>query len=365
VLAALAVGVTTLISLAVPMELERQWMTVAWAAEVLALVWLAERLDVPTLRRLAWILLAFVAIRLLANPQVVLAYPIGDVPFFNWLLYGYGLPILALAGASVLARRQGAARLAEALHWVSLGLVVAFVSLEIRQYFHRSQIGEGGFLLVEWGTYVIAWLGLAWGALRAARRYPMRPFEWGGRAMTVAAIGLGILSLGLASNPLWRHAAVGETLIVNRLLWCYGVPALLLFFLVRELEARQSKALGVVCAIASLATTFVLVTLEVRQAFHGAWLDSGPTTNAEQYAYSFAWIVLGLVLVVAGIASRARMLRYASLAVLLPAVFKVFLFDTANLEDLYRVFSLLALGVSLMLLAFLYKRFVFRDEGGA
>jgi uncharacterized membrane protein len=43
-------------------------------------------------------------------------------------------------------------------------------------------------------------------------------------------------------------------------------------------------------------------------------------------------------------------------------VFKVFLSDTANLRDLYRVFSLLGLGASLLLLAYLYQRFVFRTR---
>ena len=52
-------------------------------------------------------------------------------------------------------------------------------------------------------------------------------------------------------------------------------------------------------------------------------------------------------------------LRYASLLVMLLAVGKVFLFDTAQLKDLYRVVSFLGLGVSLMLLAYLYNRFVF------
>ena len=48
---------------------------------------------------------------------------------------------------------------------------------------------------------------------------------------------------------------------------------------------------------------------------------------------------------------------------MLVAVGKVFLVDTANLQDLYRVFSLFGLGVSLMLLAYLYQRFVFGGGG--
>jgi len=38
----------------------------------------------------------------------------------------------------------------------------------------------------------------------------------------------------------------------------------------------------------------------------------------------------------------------------------VFLWDLSELKDLYRVFSLLGLGASLLLLAFLYQKVVFR-----
>ena len=39
---------------------------------------------------------------------------------------------------------------------------------------------------------------------------------------------------------------------------------------------------------------FVLVTLEVRQAFRGTFLDGGSMSDAEQYAHSLAWIVFGI-----------------------------------------------------------------------
>ena len=65
------------------------------------------------------------------------------------------------------------------------------------------------------------------------------------------------------------------------------------------------------------------------------------------------------MMLVAGIVTRGSVLRYGSAAVMLLAVAKVFLVDLAHLQDLYRVFSLFGLGVSLMLLAYLYQRFVF------
>jgi len=65
---------------------------------------------------------------------------------------------------------------------------------------------------------------------------------------------------------------------------------------------------------------------------------------------------------VAGVVRRNKGLRFAALAVMLLAVLKVFLLDASGLTGLYRVASFLGLGASLLLLAWLYQRFVFRAE---
>jgi uncharacterized membrane protein len=52
-------------------------------------------------------------------------------------------------------------------------------------------------------------------------------------------------------------------------------------------------------------------------------------------------------------------LRYASLIALSITVLKVFLVDTADLTGLYRVVSLIGLGLSLIAIGYIYQRFVF------
>ena len=61
------------------------------------------------------------------------------------------------------------------------------------------------------------------------------------------------------------------------------------------------------------------------------------------------------------------MLRYASLALTLLTVTKVFLLDAGSLTGLYRVFSFLGLGLSLLAISYFYSRFVFggsEENGG-
>lgn len=366
-LAAFAVGATTLLSLAVPLELERQWLTVAWALEVWALLFLSQRLAVRALRYCAGLLTALVAIRLLLNPEVI-SYPIGTTPVWNWLLYGYGIPLLAFVAASRLARRDpdDPIRLGEALEWLAQALAFALVSLEIRHFFYRDASNLGLLApgatdthLVEWGTYGVFWFLLVFGQLWLYDRFPGRALLWGSRIAFVVLTGLTLLFTGLVLNPLWSAEAVGYLPIFNWLLWIYGVPAVLHIVLAARFEQRSDSFLPHLGRVAALIEIFLLITFQVRQVFQGNRLDAGAPSTAENYAYSFAWLALAFVMAVIGVRAGHRGLRFGSALIMLLAVFKVFLFDTANLEGLLRVLSLFGLGVALFVLAYLYRRFVF------
>lgn len=360
-LAALAVAVTTFVSLAVPLELERAWITVAWAVELPALAWIASRLRVPYLDRLAWLLAAAVAARLLLNPEV-LRYPTGTGVPFNWLLYGYGVPVAAFALAGRIFSRMGERQLAQALGAGAVALGWALITLQVRQYFHPGQLGAPGVALAEWGTYTIGWLVYALGLHLAYERTKLPLFRYAAPIVGTAAFFQGLLTQGLAANPLVEPHPVGSMIVLNRLLFVYGLPAALGALVAWRLRAVVPRALTLAGGGVALAWLFEMISLMVRQAFQGDVLRGGTTTNAEMYTYSLVWIVLATLLLVAGIATRGTVVRYGSAVVMALAVGKVFLVDTANLEDLYRVLSFLGLGLSLMLLAFLYQRFVFGER---
>ncbi|MCU0242636.1 MAG: DUF2339 domain-containing protein, partial [Vicinamibacteria bacterium] len=117
--AALALG---FVAVAIPVQLDRQWMTIGWALEAAAVCWLYGRLPHGGLKVFAVILYTIVGVRLLFNPEV-LHYQARGLPIFNWLLYTYGIPALcALAGAAVL-------RKAEARHDGESSLVPGYASV--------------------------------------------------------------------------------------------------------------------------------------------------------------------------------------------------------------------------------------------
>jgi uncharacterized membrane protein len=120
--------------------------------------------------------------------------------------------------------------------------------------------------------------------------------------------------------------------------------------------AAQQTAAGL--GILGLVLVFVYVSLEVKRAFQGPVLYFAHRSDGEFYAYSVAWLALAGVLLALGIYRKLAVLRFASLAVLLVAVAKVFVFDL-DLTGLYRVASFLGLGLVLVAIGYVYQRFVF------
>lgn len=359
---ALASASAVLAVVAVPMELEREWITVAWALGIPVLAWASNRLRLPLVGRFGWVLALFVTIRLVPNPGLS-GYPLGDTPLWNWMLWGYGLSIAALTAGSVLHRRNGERRFAEILAWASMALGLVFLTLEIRHLFHGertfSALNPG---LGELGTYSVAWLVYALALLLAFDHTGKRRFLQAGGIVGAAALVLTIMLQGLTANPLWQSLEVHGVAVFNTLLWTYGAPALLAVLLAWTCQRLGLTIPARAAGASSLVLLFLLVTLEVRHAIHGTILAGGSTGSGELYAYSVVWILLALALLAAGVATRGVVLRVGSAAVMAVAVFKVFLVDTASLDGLYRVFSLLCLGASLLGLAWVYQRFVFRGR---
>ena len=244
-------GVTVaFVSLAVPLQLENEWITTGWALEGVALLVLWKGLDHAGLKHVGAVHLGVVTLRLVANPSVLDYHPRASLPIFNWLAYTYWIPALALLGA--------------------------------------------------------------WSLLRGLEGRRMRSWE-------------------LAVNP--GRAEVG----------------------------------AIATAAAAVVVVFLWINLTVFDAFStGRDLAIAVVRlPARDLTLSLAWALYALVLLAVGMIRKSAALRWTSLVLMIITVGKAFLYDLANLEDLYRVASLVGLAFSLILISLAYQRFVFgkRVEG--
>ena len=92
------------VAVAIPLQLEKQWVTIGWALQGLAVIALWSRLDHPGLKYFGLLLLGAATVRLVANPALLTYYPRPETRIVNWLMYTYLVPWAALLGSAWLLR---------------------------------------------------------------------------------------------------------------------------------------------------------------------------------------------------------------------------------------------------------------------
>lgn len=233
------------VSVAIPLQLDKHWITVGWAVEGAAILALWLRLDHPGLKYLAAGLYALSAARLVLLASELGEYDRGGNRIFNFTLYTYWVPIAALL------------------------------------------------------------IGSAWLRAHEVARARKREEPWYRAGHPV--VGVFAAGCALVLVFVWINVAIAN----------WFTPG-----------------------------THAVITFE--------------RNPARDLATSLAWAVYAVALLAIGTRMSSAGLRGVSLAVLLLTIGKVFLYDLSNLEDLYRVVSLLGLAISLIGVSLAYQRFVFR-----
>lgn len=183
------------ITLIFPIQFEHEWLTVGWALEGVALLWLFHKIPHPGLRGLGLGLLLATFARLALNPAVLSYHSPGAFPILNWYLYTYGIGTVCLMlGARLLAPpRNRVWEINAPPILYSLGAVLGFLlmNIEIADFFSTGPALTFEFSgnLARGMTYSIAWGAFALGLLIVGIWKRQRPAR-------LAAIGLLGVTLG-------------------------------------------------------------------------------------------------------------------------------------------------------------------------
>ncbi len=228
------------ITLVFPLQFDRQWITISWALEGAALLWLFHRVPHPGLRATGVALLVTAFVRLALNPAVLAYHARSDTPIFNWYLYAYGLVLgCQFAGARLLAPPRERVLGSDARPILqALGTILAFLllNLEIADYFSPA----GGTLTFQFSgffardlAYTIGWALFALALLGAGIWKKARPARY-------AAIGLLCATL----LKLFFHdlAQLGQLYRVGALVAVAAVAILASFLYQRFVPADDPAA---------------------------------------------------------------------------------------------------------------------------
>ena len=303
----------------------------------------------------------FVIARMVVDPSIVGAMALGTTAIFNALLPGYGLPAIAAAFAAWQLARTTDGRPRLAMEAAAALFALLTLAMLVRHAMNGGTLSGGAPTLAEQAIYTLIAIGGGGILIALDRRSPSPVFRAGSMAIGLLSIAFIVVQHFGALNPLFTNESTGGIVFFNLLFLAYLLPGLALAGL--TLYARDKRPRWYVATLAVVAALlgFAYATLSVRRLFQGEfiglWKDFG---QIETYSYSALWLVMGVALLVLGLWQRSQVLRFASAALVVVAVAKVFLLDMAELEGVLRALSFIGLGVVLIGIGLFYQRMLTR-----
>jgi hypothetical protein len=334
--------------------------TMLWACFG-ALLWCREKL--PLLLRYIGLALVFISSAWLITFPIWHGKAVAAMaPFFNLGLLAY-LPIMAVLLFLFLREPWGTSYITFKNFFLALLLLSGFICIKVV----KATIFQPGMpldLFVEKTARmavasIAGWLIYGLAMLLWPKRLD-KPFRNAGLILIIFAF---LRSLNFpfryaadfgAMTPVLNHPSLLYLFIVGALIW---------------LTARKPQSTWPVdfinaksfWAISLAIMSFLIMNIEVASIFGEKGRAFSLLTRgslSHQLGYSISWLVYAIIMLVSGIKWKTVRARQTALVLIIITSLKIFLKDLWSLGQLYRVASFIGLAIVMMMVSYLYQRFL-------
>lgn len=316
---------TTFITLAVPVQLNYEWVTFAWAIEGFILVMMGFHYNARGLRVFGNIVGLFTIIKTIFIDTGLKAFEINNI-LESTRFFSFFISIIALYASSMIYYK----------HKDKLEYEVNFWEYYL----------TGGVLLTTWILMLELkdeWITIAW-----------------------AIEGFILLIIGFRHNARIRLLAnaVGIITIVKTLLIDTGLES---FDINNVLSSTRFFAFMIPIITFYLSSAMYIKHRdkpEYEREFWEHYLTAGVLLTTlilmlelKGGLISAAWSIQAIAILIAGFKYELSFVRKVGIGLFLLTILKVFIFDLAGLETLYRILSFMVLGAILLFASFVYSKY--------
>jgi uncharacterized membrane protein len=261
--------------------------------------------------------------------------------------YSLGLAAVYLVLSSQFKRRvDGEPDVVKTINLIHVAIAVAFITVAIPLKLDEHWITIG---------WLIESAALLWVAVKSEAHFL--------RIFAGCTLALGVFRLLFFDN---FHT---ETLVLNARFATHLVAVAIMAGIVAageryasEREMPLVKAAGVALNLLAL----IALTREANDYFsrqiaefyrhHNGYTVVRQWEIARHFSFSAIWLVYGAALMLIGFLKRSAFMRWQALVLMAVTIVKVFLYDSRELQQVYRILSFIALGVVLMGISYAYHR---------
>ncbi len=397
--------VLVFITIAIPVQLDGNWVTLLWVAEAALLFWIGRTKNVSIYEKISYVLMALAFISIvhdwttvydgynIENPETRIT-PLLNINFLTSLLF-----IAAFGFINLLYRNKNYSLALDSHKGISKIVSFSIPAILIFTVYYAFRM--------EIATYwdqVYKDSALAINA--DGQEYPsyFRNYDIG-RFKTIWIINYSLLFVSLLSFVNFKKLRSQQLGLINLglntlTIAVFLIQGLYVFSELREsyLEQTLSKyyQIGVLnVGIRYISFVFVAMTLVVcyryiRQEFikqdlkmpfdfllHISvlwivsselinWMDIAESTQSYKLGLSILWGIYSLLLIALGIWKKKKHLRIGAIALFGVTLIKLFFYDISQLNTIAKTIVFVSLGILLLIISFLYNKYrhIITDETG-
>lgn len=379
------------LTIAIPVQLDGSWVTLLWTGEAVILFWIGRTRGSALYEKLSYPLMALAFLSLVQdwttlyggydpeNPETRVS-PFMSIRFLTSTLFIAGFGIINFLNrnnrySSALASNKGWKTITSfAIPAILLFALYYSIRLEIETYWNQLYLDSTATGAGEVRTsirnhdlirfrivWVINYTCLFFAALSFVniRRFASELLGIINLSLNAIAI-LVFLAQGLYELSELRESYLGQNIAAHATFFniairyiSYAFVALLLVTCVKynrqEFMRRDfGKALDGLIHVSMLW----IASSELIN-----WMDIADSSQSYKLGLSILWGSYSLLLISLGIWKKKRHLRIGAIALLGVTLIKLFLYDISHLDTLAKTIVLVALGILLLVISFLYNKY--------
>jgi len=318
------------ITLTIPIQINKEWITIIWALETLILTMMFLKTKLNTLKISSYIVGAITTIKTLFYDTTLNKLDLANI-INSTRLFSFLVTVICFYIVYKLLRNNKRLSLKDEsdisliYSWIAFCFLVIIIFLELAE--NHS----------VWISIILAILALVYNLIYNGLK------EIHHQSIVISAI----LFIKIIIYDSWNLSDFnGNDLFSSTRFFAFIIAISVFYIISWYLESKKNrlnKSEFILTDIYSYAGTilaFVLIMIEMKEF----WISIG-------------WSILALIIMMSGFALRKKHLRMQGMIIFAITIFKVFVYDTRSLETIYRTVSYIVLGVILLLVSFIYTKY--------
>jgi uncharacterized membrane protein len=391
--------VIVFITIAIPVQLDGNWVTLLWAGEAALLFWIGRSKQVPVYEKLSFPLMYLAFFSIVQDwQQINIDYspdksgprqpPVVNTNFLNAFVFTVFFSLITYLNnskkyaspefrrkylkevfnysipAMLLIVMYAAFRNEIVVYWDQLYAdYTQAVQPEIRKdlrfaynqdyiYFKNIWIFNYTMLFVS----ILAFVNIKYLKIRALALINM---------FLLVLVLAAFLTDGLADLQSLKDSYYNQTHLANDLsssfnmtirYICYGAVSLTLFALYRYTRQDFIQPASVNLSVLFDITLFTCI-LWIASTEMITWMDIQKYSASNKLALSILWGIYALLLIILGIWKKKKHLRIGAIALFSATLIKLFFYDISSLATISKTIVFVSLGVLLLIISFLYNKY--------